>query len=287
MEAFLTRIDKELDENNIKFSRYVDDYEVYVYDDEEKQLEGLFVKILYKYGFSLNYEKKEILDFPYYVVENLQDLFQKYTDATGEELTDYELMRLFNKFLTLERDGINGAVRYLLKTLAVSSVIPVNRSLYKAYLLTILANDERSLTKVCSLLINDYHSLLDDKDILFIMEMLELHIERGNDLEVIWLLYVLIKTDNLIQDNKVVDSIVNTQNELAHVMLLRLAREKLTDKNLERIKENAISWILLYELYAENVITEDEFTRRLNLKENMIMYKHLRTKKLHFCNDVN
>lgn len=35
-EALLTRIDKELISNGLKFSRYVDDYEVYLYEDNEK-----------------------------------------------------------------------------------------------------------------------------------------------------------------------------------------------------------------------------------------------------------
>ena len=35
-EALLTRIDIELEEVGLKFVRYVDDYEVFLYDDTEK-----------------------------------------------------------------------------------------------------------------------------------------------------------------------------------------------------------------------------------------------------------
>ena len=66
-EALLTRIDKELDKLEINFARYVDDYEVFLYDDTEKKVISDISKVLKKYGFSLNFEKTEIIDFPYYI----------------------------------------------------------------------------------------------------------------------------------------------------------------------------------------------------------------------------
>lgn len=45
-EGILTRIDIELKMKNIKFSRYVDDYEVYLYEDNEKQVISSFEKAL-------------------------------------------------------------------------------------------------------------------------------------------------------------------------------------------------------------------------------------------------
>mgnify|MGYP001067888215 CR=1 FL=1 len=71
MEAMLTRIDKELIEEDLLYSRYMDDYEVYIFDESEKEVISIFTRVLRKYGFVLNYEKTEIIDFPYYVSENL------------------------------------------------------------------------------------------------------------------------------------------------------------------------------------------------------------------------
>lgn len=53
-EGILTRIDIELKKENIKYSRYVDDYEVYLFDDNEKEITSIFTKVLERYGFSLN-----------------------------------------------------------------------------------------------------------------------------------------------------------------------------------------------------------------------------------------
>ena len=71
MEAMLTRIDKELIEEDLLYSRYMDDYEVYIFNESEKEVISIFTRVLRKYGFVLNYEKTEIIDFPYYVSENL------------------------------------------------------------------------------------------------------------------------------------------------------------------------------------------------------------------------
>ena len=75
-EGVLTRIDKELISEGIKFSRYVDDYEVYLFDDNEKMMISIFTRVLKMYGFSLNNEKTEVVDFPYYVAENLEKILR-------------------------------------------------------------------------------------------------------------------------------------------------------------------------------------------------------------------
>ena len=77
----------------------------------------------------------------------------------------------------------------MLKTLEQNRIELDNTSLYKAYLLTIIENNERSLTKACSLLIENKESLtLDEKDIAIIKQMLDKHIRFEHDLEVLWLL---------------------------------------------------------------------------------------------------
>ena len=48
------------------------------------------------------------------LVENLRKLFK---DLSNKELRSYELIKLFNTFLVLEKDGTKGATRYLLKSI--------------------------------------------------------------------------------------------------------------------------------------------------------------------------
>lgn len=161
-EGILTRIDIELNQSDIKFSRFVDDYEVYLYEDNEKQITSIFEQILNKYGFALNTEKTIINEFPYYISENLDKIFK---DKTISNIDEIELMDLFNSFYNLEIGGTKGAIRYLLKSLECSKIEINAPELYKSYLITIIRNNERSLTKACSLLIeNKDNIILTDED---------------------------------------------------------------------------------------------------------------------------
>ena len=76
----------------MNYSRYVDDYEIYIYNDDEKQIVSIVGRILKKYGFTLNYEKTEITEFPYYIAENLKKIIEKYQCETKKVFKeDYTL----------------------------------------------------------------------------------------------------------------------------------------------------------------------------------------------------
>ena len=77
-EAILTRIDKELAEYDINFIRYVDDYEIFLYEDNVDSIISTFTSVLEKYGFSLNSEKTEIVEFPFYIYQpHIYGLYSK------------------------------------------------------------------------------------------------------------------------------------------------------------------------------------------------------------------
>lgn len=281
-EAFLTRIDKELTTSRLKFSRYVDDYEVYLFEDNEKAVISTFTNILKRYGLSLNYEKTEVIDFPYYVTKNLAKIFDSYTN-NGNIVGDVELLELFNSFASIEKDGTKGALRYLIKTLEKKIIKINNPAIYKAYLISILENNERSLTKVCSLLIKNKEKLpLNEVDIVLIKNMLQKHILSGHDLEVLWLLYLLIETENLCSGDSIINNIFECKNELAKIILLR--KGFFEEEAISQLSNLARSWILLYELYADDHLTETDFQMRLHLNKNLDMYKKLKNKNIHFCN---
>ena len=278
-EGILARIDIELRNEGIKFSRYVDDYEVYLFDDNEKMIVSIFTRVLKRYGFSLNNEKTEVVEFPYYVAKNLEKIFNSHIK---EHLDNSDLMELFNTYFILEKSGTKGAIRFLLKSLEKKPIAPENLQLYKAYLLAIIENNERSLIKACSLLIENKDTLtLDDKDSMLIKQMLDKHISSENDLEVLWSLYLLIETDNIHIDDSIVRQIVNSRNELAHVILLR--KGLLVEAEIAQIGSTAISWILLYELYVSDYITEDALISKLHLNKNLQMYQYLKQNDIHFC----
>ena len=277
-EGILTRIDKELKIKNIRFSRYVDDYEIYLYEDNEKEIISIFERILKKYGFSLNNEKTEIIEFPYYISKNLEKIFD---ESSNKKLDNSELMNLFNTFFELEKEGVKGAIRYLLKSIETKPINANNPILYKSYLLTIIKNNERSLTKACLLLIENKNTMkLDSTEIEMIQSLISFYIQTNRDLEVIWLVYLLIETNNIIECTKIINLIVESDNELAQMLLVR--KSILDEIQIKKITEKCISWISLYELYAQNIIDEDNFIKKLLLNKNIEMYKNLKNRGLHF-----
>lgn len=279
-EALLTRIDIELEEAGFKFARYVDDYEIFLYDDNEKKVVSEFSRILKTYGFSLNSEKTEVVTFPYYIVENFNKILGK---RLNKKLETTDIIDIFNSFLEMEKNGTKGAIRFLLKVLEQKSVDTkiLNKDLYKAYLISIMTNNERSLTKACSIFIHNKQELpLSENDIENIIRLLDKHIAYEHDLEIIWLIYLLAETGNLQNSMPLVERVVNTQNELAHLILLH--KNLLNDEEKNIIKEKSKSWFLLYELFAKNLISKEEFSGRLNLHHNLDMYEHFKTKGIHF-----
>ncbi|MGI6498991.1 MAG: RNA-directed DNA polymerase [Oscillospiraceae bacterium] len=280
-EAFLTRIDIELIDAGLNFSRYVDDYEVYLYDDDDRSVISIFTNILKRHGLSLNYEKTEIVEFPYYISQNLVKLFDSFTNGI-EVIETPELMELFNSFAILERNGTKGSLRYLLKTLERKPIVASDTEVFKAYLITILENNERSLTKACSLLIRNRNTMpLTPEERILIENMLQKHIAHGHDLEALWILFLLISTESLQSNDAIIEKAVGCDNELAQIILLR--KGLLSDSQITQIASKAKSWILLYELYADGCITEGEFITKLHLDKNLSMYQHLKQGGIHFC----
>lgn len=122
---------------------------------------------------------------------------------------------------------------------------------------------------------------LDENDILLIKSMFHNHLSNGHDLEVLWLLYLLLETGNLNDDNSIIDSILESTNELAQIVLLQ--KGYLTAPSISQLCNTANSWILLYELYANDHLTEDVFKARLHINKNLDMYKQLKRRGIHFC----
>lgn len=226
----------------------------------------------------LNSEKTAIIDYPYYVEEN----FEKLLDGQlhdGMDIKDW--MGLFNTFFSLERNGVKGAVRYLLKTIDARPV-STNCPLLKAYLLGAIANNDRSLSKACSILIAHREEIpLGENDLATVHKMLHYHLACEHDLEVIWLLFLLTETENVHAGDSVVEQIVNSNNELAQVLLFR--KDLLTGELMDVLKRKAVSWILLYEFYAADHIDEDTFADTLGIQKNLPMYQKIKRNSIHFC----
>lgn len=277
-EALLSTVDKEIQEQGIQFTRYVDDYEVFVYDETKiSKIQSTISMILNKYSLSLNNEKTKYTAFPYYVVENLEEIFEHYS---GEKPCNSDMMKLFNSFYRLENDGTKGAIRFLIKSIN-DSFIPSDNELLSSYLFNVLVNDSRSLVKVCQLLIERKSSIpISETDILLIENLLKKHLQSGNHLETVWLLYLRRKITSKKIPAEILHKVSHSDNDLAKIIIVEECSTYISKKIKSEIIESASSWLLCYQLFYNDWIRREQFSQMSHIAKNVALYATL--KRNHF-----
>jgi len=281
-EALLCRIDIEILHNKINFVRYVDDFEIFIYNEQDtEKISNNISSIFNKYNFTLNNEKTKYAKFPYYIVESLEKIFQK---NISNSLNSEELNNLFNTFFLLENNGVKGAIKYLVKS--INNDISISDSkLYTSYLLNILVNDNRAFQKVCNLIITEKENLIiDNTDINIIVSLLKQHISNKNHLETIWLLYLLKNLGQYTLDNELINLLINSKNDIAIIILIEEYKKCLSSEMMNLCIQNAESWILLYQLYLRNLISDNTFETKF--KHNLSIYKKLKYKNFTFYKKI-
>ena len=108
-ELILARIDKMLSERGFVFKRYVDDYKFYFRSESQAQ-ESLptIEKILNEYNLTLNTAKTEIQKYPYEIISEIKDKYEKALDHDG-------VFGVLNVASQLHLAGEKGAYKYALK----------------------------------------------------------------------------------------------------------------------------------------------------------------------------
>ncbi|MBW8351814.1 RNA-directed DNA polymerase [Bacillus sp. IITD106] len=279
-EALLTRIDRELNEQGIKFVRYMDDYEIFIFDENSiDKVKSQVTRVLSKYYLSLNNEKTEYRKYPYFKFKNLEKIYQSFTE---NELESADIIELFNKFFEIEEDGSKGAVKYLVKTID-DGFQTQDFQLFSSFLINVLANDNRSLIKVCELLIREKEHLDINSDFIALIErLIKQYAIAHKDLEVIWLLFLLKNLDINEIHFDTVCKVVESENELAIIIILEEFNSSLTEQIKEKIIEFSNSWILLYQLYLKEYITVEQFKEKSRIKSNFRFYNKLKYKRFSF-----
>jgi len=273
IESMLCRIDSEIEAAGINFSRYIDDYEVYImHESEIPKIQEKISGILGNYYFYLNNEKTKYEPFPYYIVQDLEKIALSFMDRNDEE----SVVELFNKFYCLETEGVKGALNFLLRTMdKTDNTFPAD--ITNSYLITILNNDSRSLTKACALLIENHNiTALNENDAKAIAALYGQALFNHHDIEAIWLFYLLYKigrADILVQS---INDLVDSNNELLIIMAIHILNDNIRDDQRNTIINNARSWMLLYELYVLNLIDEESFMSRTLVSKNSRFYKRLK-----------
>lgn len=273
-EALFARIDEEIEKEGIRFVRYVDDYEIFIFNEKELQkTQSTVTNIFRKYYLSINNEKTKYTTFPYYVIENLEAIVTKHLSSS---MSEQQIMDLFNSFFKFEENGTAGAIRFLVKAIN-NSIVKIDKPIFISYLYNILANDSRSLVKACELLISHRRSILTtQEDIERIERQIVYHINNENTLEAVWLLYLRLKLTKKYLKSEITNSITNSNNDLAKIVLLEEYKSRLTKKAKRQMIATANSWILYYQLYYNDYINKDTFSRKSGIKHNLAFYNRLK-----------
>lgn len=280
-EALLSKVDEEIQEHGIQFVRYVDDYEIFIYDEAKiNEIQSTIMMILSKYSLSLNNEKTKYTAFPYYVIENLEEIFMNFFRSNP---SDAEIMKLFNTYFKLEGTGTKGAIRFLIKSIN-DSFIPFNNNLLLSYLFDVLANDSRSLVKVCQLLIRrKSQSTIDGSDLLMIENLLKKHLQAGNHLEAVWLLYLRRKISRKKISAEILHTVARSDNDLAKIIIIEeCCQSRVSEKLKKEIIQSESSWLLCYQLFYNDWISKDQFLKLSHITKNAAFYATLKRKNFSF-----
>lgn len=282
-EAILARVDIELRACNFTFVRYADDYEFAIYKEQDlEDTKSKLVSIFETYSFRINNEKTIYEKYPFYIFSNFEKTIRRLV-GTNRAVNSVEIVELFNKFLLMEKNGEKGAVRYLLKTYKNEYHVE-DKQLYASYLLNALCNDEKVLGLACKIIIHEYKSNrieLDESFYKIIINKLYYEIRKKHDLEIIWLVY-LLKYTNYSISREITDKIINSECDLAIIILIEEWQDMLSDSDFELCWEKSTSWILLYQIALHRPEKRTDFYSKLGIVKNQDFYSKLFEKEFSF-----
>lgn len=245
-ETLMNTIDKEIEKEKIQFVRFMDDYEIFIY--EESKIDLITAKIeniLNNYGFSLNSEKTNYISFPYSDKNDLTSIF----DSSKNEL---QIVNIFNRFIEIENTKKQkGAIKYLISR--IDEFDKESNELIISLLVNAIINNPNSTVVAINKLIEKLNKKRieahTNRVIESLLAFLRICVNNKYDLEQVWIVYAILK----IKPNYKFD--FNNLNELAAMVILC----ETNSISKEYIKEHIGKCFLLdYELWVRDIITDND-----------------------------
>lgn len=270
-ESLLTRIDYELAEQleakSIDFVRYVDDYDVFIKNENQIEIvKNIFNQTLQRYGLLLNDSKTKIEHFPFYA----------YADFNSYDAEDLDLVDLYAKFAGIEKSGLqNGALLYFCQNILsryTTSYLALSLSF------SILKNMPKAVMSCCKNIANIEINSANNLEIESMLdEMLYEVVEQKKDLESIWILYTLLK---MFPDHEIK---LEKLNEIC--LVVYLYESNIKDFDQLKIHAQKSQWLLNYELFFNDIISKDEFAQNVRMA-NVDYYSWLKDNGINFYSKV-
>ncbi len=265
-------------EKKYKFCRYVDDYHFYFSDEKElHEAKVNIARILREYNFTINDSKVEIIRYPYdrRLVNIHSELFEEYNSRKEDRF-----IRMIEKSNALNVSGQIGVYKYLLKILR-AKLIPENTwQVVQAHLLSIMMIEPRSAQYISEIFYKNEKLVKKNKKNIekVINDMLKNNIKVRNEHEVMWILWLSIKLD-LLLDNSLLSEVLNYGDDLSIILVVDyMKRKQISDATVINSFNNLIKsmsnqsideerWLLLYTLVA-NGFTNDNVLKNNIAKDN-------------------
>lgn len=275
-ETILAVVDKELRDNNLIFTRYADDYEIAIYHDTfYEDVLHLVTSVFDKYFLKLNSEKTYYEEYPYYLFSNYEKIIERIR-GSEEKMDSPEIVELFNCFFSMEKKGEKGAVRYLLSAYPDNYIIN-DKNLYCDYLINVICNDEKNMPLASKIFVKEYKNsniAIDDNIKKILYKHLKYNINNGNNLDVVWLVYLLTKIGYEFNGQQV-EKLLDTKNDLAIVILLEEQTDIFSEQIVDKCCRVSECWLLFYQFALHYDSKRNIFFQKFNMIHNKNFYEKL------------
>lgn len=295
-EIILAGIDRMLAERGFVFKRYVDDYKFY-FRSEPQAKESLPVieKILNEFNLTLNTSKTEIQKYPYEIISDIKEKFDK-------ALKDEGVFGVLNTASQLHISGEKGAYKYALKYLR-NKPLPGKGDLQIVIptLINIMLLDPRYGKHVTDYLKRNLHVISKEALTTVFNEELSKCLDGELQQETLLFIQLIRDLDLCIFAGNVLRTI-KSDNDFAIIIALDIWKNKNAKVKRTRSEAREINvairqladalngetlsgsrWLLLYEIKTNKLINETEmpsiemnpFFEKMN-SLNITFYKSVR-----------
>lgn len=155
--------------------------------------------------------------------------------------------------------------------------INTEKTFYEEYPFYIFSNYEKNMSLACKILLDEFskgqvESAEGINDVLY--KQLKYNIKNGNNLGVVWLVYVLVNMGYEFGREDVIQ-FLETKNELAIIILLEEKSELFDDQLADECWNKSNCWLMLYQIALRFKEKREIFSVKLNIPVNKGFYEKL------------
>lgn len=254
-EEFLKVLDKE--KIIIKGYRFVDDCHFFFYNksDAEKALKHL-QRILGDLNLNINEEKTQINQAPFQFENTWQLQLTNLTIREYPKVQRNDLKNFYNLLIDLsKRFPKDSVIKYGIKIFKRIKIKETNWDIFESLTYSLALSEGAILPDILQILLQNKSKVDLKKLESTIKSLLNQHIYKGNNFEVVWSLWIA-RSFKIKINNQIAQQIIDSSDAISTLVILDLKKEKLIDGRINTttlkldFNSNGLlsdKWILVYE----------------------------------------